>query len=161
MHPVRWCFQCGIEYADGVSDCVECGVGLVDEAPVEPAEVGLTVDDQLAYELHEWAGESRRILDQLLTSQGIAHAWQGATLVVSEIDEVAEEQQAQDFQVDLEAARQTLQTDIIGQLGSRLAELELQGIDQGVVEEWIGLLQFTRDIQVVESPASIGTHESR
>ena len=89
MHPVRWCFQCGIEYADGVSDCVECGVGLVDEAPVEPAEVGLMVDDQLAYELHEWAGESRRILDQLLTSQGIAHAWQGATLVVSEIDEVA------------------------------------------------------------------------
>ncbi len=82
---MRWCFQCGIEYADGVSDCVECGVELVDEAPATE----VSVDDQLAYELHEWAGESRRILDQLLTAQGIAHVWQGATLVVGELDEEA------------------------------------------------------------------------
>jgi hypothetical protein len=87
MTPVRWCFQCGIEYADGVSDCVECGVELVDEVP--SPEAGPTLQDQLAYELHEWAGESRRILDQLLTVSGIAHTWQGATLVVSEVDEVA------------------------------------------------------------------------
>jgi len=84
---VRRCFQCGIEYAAGVSDCVECGIELVDGAP--SVEVGPTVQDQLAYELHEWAGESRRILDQLLSAQGIPHTWQGATLVVSEVDEAA------------------------------------------------------------------------
>ena len=84
-----WCFQCGIQYTMGVEDCVECGVALVDEAPTDAADVGSTDEDQLAYELHEWAGESRRILDQLLTGGGIAHAWQGATLVVLVADEEA------------------------------------------------------------------------
>jgi len=89
MTAVAWCFQCGIQYSPGVEDCVECGLALVDEAPVEAAEVGSSDEDQLAYELHEWAGESRRILDQVLTADGIAHAWQGATLVVRADDEEA------------------------------------------------------------------------
>ena len=82
-----WCFQCGIEYAPNVADCLECGVALVDEAPVDAGAVGTSDEEQLAYELHEWAGEARRILDQLLTDDGIAHAWQGATLVVRAADE--------------------------------------------------------------------------
>ena len=82
-----WCFQCGIEYAPNVVDCLECGVALVDEAPVDAGAVGTSDEEQLAYELHEWAGEARRILDQLLTDDGIAHAWQGATLVVRAADE--------------------------------------------------------------------------
>ncbi len=86
---MSWCFQCGIQYSMGVEDCVECGVALVDEAPADAADVGTSGEDQLAYELHEWAGESRRILDQLLTGGGIAHAWQGATLVVRVADEEA------------------------------------------------------------------------
>ncbi|HCW00533.1 MAG TPA: hypothetical protein DGK99_03900 [Acidimicrobiaceae bacterium] len=84
---MAWCFQCGNEYAPGVEDCVECGVALVSEPPADAAEVGALDEDQLAYELHEWAGESRRILDQDLTAAGIAHAWQGATLVVRVADE--------------------------------------------------------------------------
>jgi len=86
---MSWCFQCGIQYSMGVEDCVECGVALVDAAPADAADVGTSGEDQLAYELHEWAGESRRILDQLLTGGGIAHAWQGATLVVRVADEEA------------------------------------------------------------------------
>ena len=82
-----WCFQCGIEYAPTVSDCLECGVALVDEAPSSTGDVGAPDEEQLAYELHEWAGESRRFLDQVLTGEGIAHAWQGATLVVRAADE--------------------------------------------------------------------------
>jgi hypothetical protein len=89
MADMSWCFQCGIQYSMGVGDCVECGVALVDEAPADAADVGASDEDQLAYELHEWAGESRRILDQLLTAGGIAHAWQGATLVVRVADEEA------------------------------------------------------------------------
>ena len=89
MTTVAWCFQCGTQYSPGVEDCVECGLALVDEAPADAAEVGSSDEDQLAYELHEWAGESRRILDQVLTADGIAHAWQGATLVVRADDEEA------------------------------------------------------------------------
>ena len=59
------------------------------EPPADATEVGASDEDQLAYELHEWAGESRRILDQDLTAAAIAHAWQGATLVVRADDEEA------------------------------------------------------------------------
>jgi hypothetical protein len=82
-----WCFQCGAEYEVGVAACLECGVGLVAERPIPPEEVGEESDEQLAYELHDWAYESRRMLDQLLTANGIAHAWQGATMIVRADDE--------------------------------------------------------------------------
>ena len=91
-----WCFQCGAEYEVGVAECLECGVGLVPEPPIAPEEVGSPDDEQLAYEFHDWAFESRRMLDQLLTSRAIVHAWQGATMIVraddeSEVDELVEE----------------------------------------------------------------------
>jgi len=84
-----WCFQCGAEYEAGVETCVECGVGLVADAPLAPEDVGSSDEEQLAYELHDWSFESRRMLDQLLTSAGIEHAWQGATMIVRESDEEA------------------------------------------------------------------------
>ena len=87
MTTTRWCFQCAAEYTDEAETCTECGVGLVDEPPLPPEEVGGEDDDQLAYELHAWAFESRRMVDQLLTADEIPHAWQGATLVVLEVDE--------------------------------------------------------------------------
>ena len=91
-----WCFQCGSEYELGVESCIECGVGLVDTPPLAPEEVGGHDEEQLAYELHDWAFESRRMLDQLLTSGGIAHSWQGASLIVraedeTKVDELVEE----------------------------------------------------------------------
>src|SRR5258707_990174 len=33
-----WCFQCGAEYEPGVETCVECGVGLVTQAPLAPED---------------------------------------------------------------------------------------------------------------------------
>ncbi|MGI9602105.1 MAG: hypothetical protein ACR2QE_09485 [Acidimicrobiales bacterium] len=85
----RWCFQCGSAYVADVTECIECGVGLVDEPPVSVDDLSAAGDDQLAYELHEWAFESRRMVDQLLTSRRITHAWQGASLLVLEQDEEA------------------------------------------------------------------------
>jgi hypothetical protein len=82
-----WCFQCGAEYAAGVAVCLECGVGLVGDPPVPAEEVGADDEEQLAYEFHDWAFESRRMLDQLLTGGGIVHAWQGASLIVRDADE--------------------------------------------------------------------------
>jgi hypothetical protein len=84
-----WCFQCGAEYEAGVVECLECGVGLVPEPPVAPEEVGGEDEEQLAYEFHDWAYESRRMLDQLLTARGIVHAWQGASMIVRADDEDA------------------------------------------------------------------------
>ena len=46
-------------------------------------------DGQLAYDCAAWAGESRGLLTSLLTTAGIAHAWQGTMLTVREEDEEA------------------------------------------------------------------------
>ena len=37
---------------------------------------------ELAYELDDWAVEARELLQRLLTSQGVDHAWEGGTLVI-------------------------------------------------------------------------------
>ncbi|NNE74670.1 MAG: hypothetical protein HKN26_13470 [Acidimicrobiales bacterium] len=82
-----WCFQCGRKYGTHVDTCRECGVELVDDEPMSPTEVGDESDPQLAYELHPWSFEARRMLDQICTSEGLDHAWQGASLIVREADE--------------------------------------------------------------------------
>ena len=84
-----WCFQCGAEYDASVVECLECGVGLVAEPPIPAEAVGSEEEEQLAYEFHDWAFESRRMLDQLMTSRHISHAWQGATMIVRADDESA------------------------------------------------------------------------
>lgn len=84
-----WCFQCGNEYEADVAECTECGVPTTSQAPLRADDVGGIDDDQLAYEFHEWTGQGRSILDGMLTRAGVAHAWQGATLIVREEDEEA------------------------------------------------------------------------
>lgn len=44
-------------------------------------------DDQLAYDMAPWAGESRMLLGSLLDGEDIDHVWQGTTLVVHPDDE--------------------------------------------------------------------------
>ncbi len=82
-----YCFQCARGYVEEVTECVECGVGLVEEKPTPPEEVGEQDEPQVAYELYEWSFEARRMLDGLLTAEGISHGWQGAVLIVREADE--------------------------------------------------------------------------
>lgn len=83
----RWCFQCASEFVSGTETCPECGVGLVDEPPIAVSAVGGQDEEQMIYELHEWAFESRRMVDQILTADGVEHAWQGAELIVRAADE--------------------------------------------------------------------------
>jgi hypothetical protein len=70
-------------------------VGELDEGDLDATdEPDATVeteleDGQLAYDCTAWAGESRGLLTSLLTTAGIAHAWQGTTLTVREDDEAA------------------------------------------------------------------------
>jgi len=84
-----WCFQCGNDYDEDVAECPECSVPTSEQAPTTAADVGDEGDDQLAYELHEWTGHGRSMLDGMLTRSDIEHAWQGATLIVREADEEA------------------------------------------------------------------------
>jgi hypothetical protein len=104
-----WCFQCGAAYDAGVAVCVECGVGLVDAPPLAPEEVGDLDDEQLAYEFHDWSFESRRMLDQLLTGHGIAHSWQGASMIVRAADEAAVDDLVEEVEV---AALPTLDAEL-------------------------------------------------
>ena len=85
----RWCPSCGAEYLDTVQECVDCAVPLVDERPLSPEEVGEPEDEQLVYELDEYDKEGRMMVDRLLTGEAIAHAGEGATLVVRAADEAA------------------------------------------------------------------------
>ena len=60
----------------------------------------------LAYELHEWASESRSMLAQLLLADGVTHSWQGTTLLAHEtveeqVDALIEEvEQADTREID-------------------------------------------------------------
>ncbi len=53
----------------------------VDEAPADEVDV--------SYELDDWSTESRELLDRLLTTNEVTHAWQGGTLSVGGEDEGA------------------------------------------------------------------------
>lgn len=64
-------------------------VGEPDDEEVVTRDGLVVGDDQLAYEFHEWAGESRGLLDNLLSSNQVQHAWQGTTLVIRLEDEDA------------------------------------------------------------------------
>lgn len=84
-----WCFQCGLDYADDVAECVECGVPTVPHPPGTLEAVAADGGAQLAYELHAWNGPARAAVARDLWSARIVHAWQGPTLLVREADEEA------------------------------------------------------------------------
>ena len=52
------------------------------EGDPDEGSVGENRPGELAYELDDWAVEARELLDRLLKSQGIDHAWEAGTLVV-------------------------------------------------------------------------------
>ena len=87
-----------IDIDDGVSadDDTETAAGAPDDGVSEltdETDVFLDSDDvelengQLAYECATWAGESRGLLESLLVSKEVPHAWQGTTVTVREEDE--------------------------------------------------------------------------
>jgi hypothetical protein len=83
----RWCVLCGGEYVAGVLECADCLVPLVDEQPLSPDLVGDEDEAQLAYDLDELATSDRFDLDRRMADAGIAHAWDGESLIVREEDE--------------------------------------------------------------------------
>ena len=75
----KFCPECGDEFVDTTETCPDCEIALVDERPdiADGPKKG-----QTTYELHEWAVESRVMLESLLTGQGLPHAWEGTDLQV-------------------------------------------------------------------------------
>ena len=73
-------------------DDLEDDEALENDEALEDDEAG----EWLAYELHEWASESRSMLAQLLSADGVSHSWQGTTLLAHEtveeqVDQLIEE----------------------------------------------------------------------
>ncbi len=87
----RVCPSCGAQYVAAVSRCADCDTELVDALSDEVVEsVGLgdtAPSDQMTYELDEWTGDARVVLDGMLNSERIPHVWEIGTLVVRTTDE--------------------------------------------------------------------------
>jgi hypothetical protein len=56
------------------------------------------------FELDEWSVEDRGLLDRLLTGEGIAHVWQGSTVIVPQVDEHRVDDLIDQVEVEAEAA---------------------------------------------------------
>lgn len=76
----KFCAKCGGEFIAAVEVCPDCDLELVDEPPGAVPESD--AEGHIEYELHEWAMQSRAMLEQLLKAADIPRAWEGADLVV-------------------------------------------------------------------------------
>ena len=77
----KFCMQCGGEFIASVDTCPDCDLDLVGEQPEDHLE-GSDAEGEVSYELHEWAVESRVMLESLLEAAGIRRAWSGTDLIV-------------------------------------------------------------------------------
>lgn len=83
----RWCLLCGAEYVAGVLECADCLVPLSDRQPLRIDELGGDEDEQIAYEFDELEAHARLVIDELFWTNGVAHAWDGTSLIVRPEDE--------------------------------------------------------------------------
>ncbi|MGZ7015503.1 MAG: hypothetical protein ACXVLK_20505, partial [Acidimicrobiales bacterium] len=107
---VERCFDCDVALVEVPDDLDDDGAGGLVDADVLGGEgsgrtapvVGVDDDDdddddddgdhvgtldderqQVEYHLHEWSAEFRAMLEQLTSGAGVAHVWEGATMVVA------------------------------------------------------------------------------
>jgi len=89
------------KHAEGQDVDIKAEASDVDDDDASSNE-NLVDDDSgewLAYELHEWASQSRAMLAQLLIADKVVHSWQGTTLLAHEsveeaVDELLQEVEA-------------------------------------------------------------------
>jgi hypothetical protein len=101
----------------------------VEDSAPEEALADDIAGEWLAYELHEWASESRAMLAQLLLADGVTHSWQGTTLLAHEsveeqVDTLLEEvEQAETREIDPDEAQVAFEMEgWSGELQAALAE---------------------------------------
>ena len=79
MTDVVTCGACGAQYISSATVCADCGAPLGGDR-LEPT------DDEVGYDLDDWAPEQRAQLTATLVAEGVAHRWEGTELVVREVD---------------------------------------------------------------------------
>ena len=114
---IKQCPACGTQHRLTETTCRECGADLVEvlASQVDPssdtpsnsgATIGTAIDERAAgsastdeapvgdeagehvtYEMGEWSGEARVMLEQLLTGANVTRVWEGTDLVVRAADE--------------------------------------------------------------------------
>ncbi len=136
MHPVPPSFLSRSRRDDGESETGPAADGVEEAAaesdPSALAEDPLRDDEEgewLAYELHEWASETRSMLAQLLIADQVVHSWQGTTLLAHEtveetVDALIEEvEQAANPELDPDAPQVAFEMEgWSGELQATLAE---------------------------------------
>lgn len=155
----RWCPACGSEYVETATMCAECDVDLVDEPPVAAGDERLGEGDQVAYDLVQWDAEDRVMLDNLLTSQGVAHVWEVATLVVrredeGRVDALLDDLDAEEEVEELDPDQSQLEYELEGWTHEQREELDVAleqaGIPHAWDEETLALVVHEADEEQVE-----------
>lgn len=80
----KWCPSCGTGWVDQLDECPDCDTPLEPLPSAAPPGPATPEDAHLEYELDDWDGASRVMLEQLLVAGNVPHAWQGGRLVVPE-----------------------------------------------------------------------------
>lgn len=83
----KWCLLCGSEYVGGALECADCLVPLSDRRPLSIDELGTPDEDQVVYDFDELEGIERLHIDEVFWEHGVAHAWEGTSLLVRPEDE--------------------------------------------------------------------------
>ena len=77
----RLCPLCGAEYMEWATECVDCGVHLVDLGDdSDPRD--LPDEEQVIYELGGWTLDQRTAVAEAMAEAHIPHAWDDDELVV-------------------------------------------------------------------------------
>ena len=87
-------------------------------------------DGQLAYECSSWAGESRGLLESLLNSRDVPHAWQGTTVTVREEDEELVDDLIDDVLASARPALDPRAPKIVYEVGIWPVALQTELVDQ-------------------------------
>lgn len=136
------CPACGARYVATTTMCADCGVDLVDDSPGGGGEQ-LGEGDQVAYDLEAWDPDDRVLVDRLLTSEAIPHAWEVATLVVRREDEGRVDRLLDDLDtgddeelVDLDPDRPQLEYELEGWTDEQRRELDAVLDEHRVTHAW-------------------------
>lgn len=97
-------------------------------------------DGQIGYECATWAGESRGLLESLLTSKEIPHVWQGTNVTVHEQDEQAVDELIDDVLASARPALDPTAPKIVYEVGVWPVALQTELVDQltaaDIAYEW-------------------------
>ena len=132
--------------------------GREDIDPTSARPLAMAVDGFLSYEVSDWSGESRTLLDSLLSSNGIKHFWQGTNLSVESDREADVDAIIDEVLVSATVALDTDRDKVVYEVGEWSAAMQQSLADSlaiaEVAYEWDeagDLVIYAEDEDVVET----------